>query len=263
MTDMMTTQPGQLQTFDGLLFDEVSNIDNDRDYWFQLRGGNLNLMVDAATPLLGMAIRIRRLSYCDEVAEVYRQAVDEVKTIEVELTEAGYEHAMILAYRYVLCSFVDEAVMSTSWGADSVWAEHSLLTRFHNETWGGEKVFTILSRLQSEPARYKEILEFIYLCLCLGFEGRYRVMENGHQEYQKVVKNLYQLLARQQQQRPQELTSATKHVVATKEHLTKQVPVWSIFAGFGVAWIIIFLGYSLALHSKSMDVIAQLNQILH
>ncbi|WP_328717678.1 DotU family type IV/VI secretion system protein [Halomonas elongata] len=42
----------------------------------------------------------------------------------------------------------------SSWGRQSVWAEHSLLARFHNETWGGEKVFSILARLQHEPHRY-------------------------------------------------------------------------------------------------------------
>ncbi|MFM2484446.1 type IVB secretion system protein IcmH/DotU [Celerinatantimonas yamalensis] len=253
----------QLQSFDGLLFDEVSNIDNDQDYWFQLRGHNINSMIDAATPLLGMAMRIRRLSHCDHVEAIYSQAVDEVKAIEVELTEAGYEHALILAYRYILCTFVDESVMITSWGADSIWAEHSLLTRFHNETWGGEKVFTILSRLQSEPTRYKAILEFIYLCLSLGFQGRYRVMENGHQEYQKVSQHLYQMLAHLQDQPPSHLTQASEHVVTTRDKLSKQVPIWSIFAGFGLLWIAIFIGYSFALHHQSVDVLAHLNQILH
>ncbi|MFM2480440.1 type IVB secretion system protein IcmH/DotU [Celerinatantimonas sp. YJH-8] len=263
MTDLLTVGSRELQSFDGLLFDEVRNIDKDQDYWFQLRGENINPMIDAATPLLGMAVRIRRLSFCEQVDAVYRQAVDEVKAIEVELTEAGYEHAVILAYRYVLCSFVDEAVMNTAWGADSIWAEHSLLTRFHNETWGGEKVFTILSRLIGEPTRYQQLLEFIYLCLSLGFEGRYKVMDNGHQEYQKVIRNLYQTLARLRDEEPGPLTSPTDHVVATQQKLGKQLPLWSVFAGFGVFWVLIFIGYSLALHEKSVDVLAQLNQILH
>ncbi|MEF1219631.1 DotU family type IV/VI secretion system protein, partial [Photobacterium damselae] len=101
--------------FDGVLFDNAKNINQDQDFWFKLRGNNINALIDAATPLLGMSLRIRNLSHCDNIDEIYHQSVEEIKAIEVELTEAGYEHAVILAYRYVLCSFIDEAVMSTPW----------------------------------------------------------------------------------------------------------------------------------------------------
>src|SRR5690606_16607892 len=107
----------------------------------------------------------------------------------------GYDRPSLLAYRYVLCSFIDEAVMGTSWGQQSHWAGHSLLARFHNETWGGEKVFSILFRLQQEPRRYRDMLAFIYLCLCLGFEGRYKVLPQGRDEYEKIVRAIGDQLA--------------------------------------------------------------------
>lgn len=248
--------------YDDLLFDNVNNINQDQDFWFQLRGNSINLFIDAATPLLGMALRIRLLGSCDNIEDIYHQAVEEIKAIEVEVTEAGYEHAVILAYRYILCSFTDEAVMSTSWGADSAWAEHSLLTRFHNETWGGEKVFSILSRLEAEPERYKDLLTFIYLCLTLGFEGRYKVMNNGKEAFDKVFASLYEILRRLKDKEPQPLTSATELVAAKKYKLTKQIPLWTIFAGFSLSWLAIFIVYSVLLNNKSIDVLTQLNHIL-
>lgn len=36
-----------------LLFDDVEKINHDQDYWFQLRGDNPNVLIDAATPLFG------------------------------------------------------------------------------------------------------------------------------------------------------------------------------------------------------------------
>ncbi|CZF81704.1 type IV secretion protein DotU [Grimontia sp. AD028] len=262
MAEMYIDAPDKERHYDHLLFDEATNIDADQDYWFKLRGDNINPLIDAATPLLGMALRVRKLSECHNVETIYKQAVEEVKAIEVELTEKGYDHAVILAYRYVLCSFVDEAIMSTPWGADSVWAEHSLLTRFHNETWGGEKVFTILSRLESEPERYKSLLEFIFLCLTLGFEGRYKVMEKGREEYEKVITKLHQLLRQLDDNEQVSLTSAANNVVSTKYRLSKQVPVWTIFAGFITLLAVVFTGYSIALSNKTSSVLEQLNQLL-
>lgn len=248
--------------FSGLLHDDVEQINHDQDYWFQLRGSVSNPLIDAATPLLGLSLRVRQLSECDNIKAIYAQTIEEIKTIEIELTEQGFEHAVLMAYRYILCTFLDEAVMGTAWGASTVWAEHSMLSRFHNETWGGEKVFTILKRLESEPQQYKPLLEFIYQCLVLGFEGKYRVIESGQLEREKVISQLHKLINQDPEVDISHLTSATEHVVRSKYKLSKQIPLWSVFAGFILLWGGTFLVYSYLLHVKTSDVIEQLKQIL-
>ena len=87
---------------------------------FQLRGLEGNRLTDAATPLLGLVIRIRRLADFGAVESLYQQVVDEVAAIDRELVEQGYERPTVVAYRYVLCAFIDEAVLGTDWGAHSV-----------------------------------------------------------------------------------------------------------------------------------------------
>lgn len=256
-------QPLTEQQLDNILFDEVRNIDADKKYWFQLRGDNINQLIDAAAPLMGMVFRVRKLAVLEDVQTLYNNTVDDIMAIEAELTESNFDRAIILAYRYVLCSFIDEAVMSTPWGSNSVWVEHSLLTRFHNETRGGEKVFSILQRLETEPANYRELLEFIYLCLCLGFEGRYKVVMNGSQELEKIVNRLYEILKHLRDEEPELLCNATGHVVNTKFQIDRQMPIWTIFAGFTVMLTMIFIFYSILLTNKSADVLDQLFQILN
>ena len=53
--------------------------------------------------------------------------------------------------------------MTSPWGGQSMWASQSMLAYFHNETWGGEKFFAILSRAMMEGEKFQELLEFIYL----------------------------------------------------------------------------------------------------
>ncbi|WPC76861.1 type IVB secretion system protein IcmH/DotU [Vibrio porteresiae] len=250
------------QQYSNLLFDDVEQINYDQDYWFQLRGDNPNILIDAATPLFGLSLRVRSLSDCDNIEQIYQQTIEEIKAIEIELSEKGFEHAILMAYRYILCAFLDEAVMGTEWGSSSVWAEHSMLSRFHNETWGGEKVFTILGRLEDDPKRYQLLLEFIYHCLVLGFEGKYRVIEGGHVERERVIARLHDMLSGLEEKPLEALTSATDHVVQSKYKLSTQLPIWSVFAGFVVLWIGVFIGYTYLLHEKTSDVLNQLNQIL-
>ena len=70
---------------------------------------------------------------------------------------------------------LDEAVLSTPWGAQSEWAQHPLLVALHREAWGGEKFFEMLDRISQDPARYIDLMELQYLCLAFGFAGKYQV----------------------------------------------------------------------------------------
>lgn len=253
--------------FSDLLFAEeqphngVSGSDFGNDQ-FQLRGLEDNRLTDAATPLLGLVIRIRRLAEFGAVESLYQQVVDEVTAIDRELIEQGYERPTVVAYRYVLCAFIDEAVLGTDWGAHSVWSQHSLLSRFHNETWGGEKVFAILARMEQEPVRYNDMLAFIYLCLCLGFEGRYKVMENGRDEYEQILRGLHeQLQSLRAGSDPESLADAQRNVTPARNRLRSGLPLWGIAGLFAVAMVGIYSLYNIALEERIRDVLSVLEQL--
>lgn len=241
-----TVQPGML--------------DGDEALVFRLRGYSLNPLVDAASPLFGLVIRVRQLEWLGDSEALYRQVVEEIRSIDIELTEQGYDRPTVLAYRYVLCSFVDEAVMSTSWGAQSDWAEHSLLARFHDETWGGEKVFSILARLQQEPQRYEELLTFIYVCLCLGFEGRYRIQPERHDEYQRIVKALGDQLSSLHETSEEALTDPERHVTRSRWNSRGEFPVWMIVGLFAVVSVGLYLAMSWSLGQQASEVSALVAQ---
>ncbi len=232
------------------------------DTQFQLHGHHQNRLVDGANGMLGLVLRVRRLADFNRVEELYQQVVDDIATLDRELVEQGYERATVVAYRYVLCAFIDEAVLGADWGAHSVWSQQSLLSRFHNETWGGEKVFAILSRMQQEPTRYRDMLEFIYLCLCLGFEGRYKVMTNGRDEYEQIIRGLHDLLQTQTgDTSTQPLTEPLTHVTPARNRFRNGLPVWGIAGVFVVVMAGVYSLYNIALNERIKDVLSVLEQL--
>ncbi|MEI7065586.1 type IVB secretion system protein IcmH/DotU [Dickeya chrysanthemi] len=244
-----------------LLYDNARQLDMDSDYWFRLRGQSINPMIDAVTPLLGMVERVRQLSEYDGVAELYQRVQSEIQAIEQELHSHGYENGVILSFRYILCTFIDEAVMGREWGGQSVWSAHSLLTRFHNETWGGEKVFVLLEKLLDDPVRYRDILEFIYLCLCLGFEGRYRVMTQGREELDRVVRRLHDTL-RPEPEHPPTVFHLNLGQQSSRYHLRKQISLRALFLGLCVVMAVAFGLYHYQLTNQTQDVLRQLGELL-
>ena len=245
-----------------LLFDHAQQLDLDSDYWFRLRGQSINPMIDAVTPLLGLVQRVRQLTRYARVPELYQRVVTEIQAIEQELTAHGYETGVVLSFRYILCTFIDEAVMGREWGSQSEWSEHSLLTRFHTETWGGEKVFVLLARLQEDPVRYRDILEFIYLCLCLGFEGRYKVMSQGRDEFERMVRQLHRQLREGAQDPSPRVFHLDLGRQASRYQLPRQWSLRTLCLGSALVLALIFGLYHHQLDNQTQDVLRQLGELL-
>ncbi len=210
----------------------------------------INPLVAAANPLLGLATSLRQQAHHPDPAGLRETLVQAIALFESRAQAAGVVHSELLAARYALCTFLDEAAASTPWG-EPVWAQRSLLVQFHNEAWGGEKFFLLLGKLAERPQEHRTLLELFYLILALGFEGRYRVLPNGHAQLAGIRERLAQLLARQRGAIERELSpqwrSDAGHAPAQRERL----PPWVFAALAALALALVYAGLSFALNRQS------------
>src|SRR5690348_1824061 len=101
----------------------------------------LNPLVQAASPLLLLAGRLRGTMSMPDQHGLKRHALDEIRRFETAARNGGVASEVVLAARYVICAAIDEAVLSTPWGVQSEWQQQPLLMALHKEVWGGEKFF--------------------------------------------------------------------------------------------------------------------------
>lgn len=182
---------------------------------FQLRGAFSNQMIDAAMPLFGLVMRLRKQESHRDIPFLYNAVYNQINAIVEEMRRYDYEPAQLQAHSYALCLYIDEAVMSTPWGKSSLWSQKPLLSVFHHETWGGEKIFTVLSRMMQEPKRYQDVLEFIYLCLCLGLRGKYGIDPKGDEALQALILKLREIIL--ELRGPPRTSSATRWPTSPRE----------------------------------------------
>ena len=213
----------------------------------QLHGVGLNPLVRAANPLLDLVPPLRRMASHPDVEALRMQLIQAIKTFETSAKAAHVNHDQIAAARYALCTLRDETISSTPWGGGGVWASRSLLVAFHNEAFGGEKFFLILQKLSQSPKDNVDALELMYLCLALGLEGRYRVIDNGRSQLDALRERLQQLIAQQKTSVETELSPHWKGATGKGEPLWRMVPVWIMAAGAAVILILLqlFLGHRL------------------
>ncbi|MDF3831472.1 type IVB secretion system protein IcmH/DotU [Cupriavidus basilensis] len=245
-----------------IAFDTVELLDYDVDLAFQLRGHSVNPLVDAAMPLFGLVIRLRRLKAYAHVDALHATIHDQISAIDEEVRRHNYDIATLRAYRYALCSFVDDAVLDTPWGANSVWTERSLLSIFQNETWGGEKFFTVLARMQMEPEQYRDVLEFKYFCLCLGFRGKYGLQHNQEESLNAIILKLHRILRQLRGEPPEQLTDAQANVASQRYRISRQWPAWSPWALVAGVLLSVYALFAVRLGHTSELVLRSLDGIL-
>jgi type VI secretion system protein ImpK len=196
-------------------------------------------IVAAAVPILVLIAQLRDAVDFADVQTLRQEVVHQIQKFEERAVKFGAKASDVMAARYVLCSLVDETVMTTPWGSASNWSENSLLNRFHNETWGGEKVFQILERVKAEPKKHLALLKLIDVALSLGFEGMHRVVEGGRDRLADLRAELGQLIASYEPAPKPELSEDWQGV-SQRRRLTLYIPLWVVFAVVGLALVALY-----------------------
>lgn len=241
----------------------LSELSLKEHYALPLRGNNINKMIDAATPLLGMILRLKEINADTMPDKLYSQVVTDIQSAEQLLREEHYESGVIVSFRYVLCTFIDEIALAHGWGSSNSWLNKSLLAHFHTETWGGEKVYILLDKLMSEPRRYKDILEFMYLCFALGFRGRYKI-NNHNGEFEAIFKRLYDLLLTLKDNKSSSIVLyQTDEQGGSAYALAKKLTARKIFIIASCVLAIIYAIYFFKLEYQSDVILEQLNNLLN
>jgi type VI secretion system protein ImpK len=223
---------------------------------FIAAGGNPILR--SAMPLLVLAGRLRGQIANADVESLRRQCTQEIRAFEDRLRRANVPAEDVLAARYAMCTVIDEAVLNTPWGAQSTWSGCSLLVTFHREARGGEKFFHILDRLQVEPQRYLGLLELWYVCLAVGFEGRYRLDERGANRLAEIRRDLYTRIGGLRGRPDAELSPHWQGVEDRRNAMVRRVPLWVAAA----AAVAVLLGVYLYFDSRLNERVLPLNASL-
>ncbi len=218
----------------------------------------INPLVAAASSLLGLAIRLKNRASHSDVEGLHSRVVNEVKKFERAALNSGASPEAVRAARYALCATVDDLVLNTPWGSRSLWTSRSMVGTFHNELSGGERFYDILSHLEKNPGSNTDVLELMYLCLTLGFEGRYRIEHRGSSEHGQIRDGLFRVIRGNRGEFERELSPHWMGVDAGHRPLTSYVPVWVVGAIAAGLLTLTFMGVSYALSVPAEITEAQL-----
>lgn len=219
-----------------------------------------NPLVAAANGVLNLVGRLRVTARVDDLEELSRGLAAEVRAFEARALASGVGREEVIGARYCLCTVVDEAAAQTPWGSQGNWSAHSLLVQFHNETWGGEKFYQLLARLAKDPKRHHDLIEFLYFCTALGFEGQFRVVENGVSQLETLRRRVASILDGVTGERDRRLSPHWQGV-AGQEEPWRLLPPWVVAVVCAVLAFLVFAYLTFSLAGRSDLTFARLTAL--
>lgn len=220
-----------------------------------------NPLIKAANPLLNAIPQLRNSVGNVDISTLKQQLIDEVRRFEVRGQRAGLTHEVLIGARYCLCTALDESISLTPWGKSSVWSRSGLLVTFHNEAWGGEKFFQLLAKLSQSPKQHLYLLEMIYYCLLFGFEGRYRIIENGRTQLETLKQRLLQLIRTARGNYMPALSPNPVDLPVQTKPWKPMIPLWACAALAGFLACLWFISLNWRLSDLTSPLLTQIYQV--
>ncbi len=221
--------------------------------------GGLTPLVGAANPILAAVPQIRHALRHPDPAGLRARLREQLGAFERAARAAQVPEERLAAARFALCALVDDSAAATPWGRE--WGGRGLLAEVEGESASIDAFFDRLDQALQSPADNRELLEFFYICLALGFEGRYRRGEGGRQALAQVRAKLYEQLALQNPGGPPELSVHWRGAGVRARRVPGGLALWALSSACALVLAGLYFGYSVALGSRSDPVARELARL--
>ncbi|CAA0095014.1 Uncharacterised protein [BD1-7 clade bacterium] len=153
-----------------------------------------NPVIAAARPLMNWGVYLHRQKECISVNVVFDDINQRLDDFVRRLDKLGMPPGSTSAAHFMLCAFIDEMVLSSSWGIRSQWAEQGLVLKHYQTINGGNRFFDIVDNHMADVGRYQRTLELVFLLLCAGYQGKYRTMKTAEPELANMRQRMFHAL---------------------------------------------------------------------
>jgi type VI secretion system protein ImpK len=168
--------------------------------------------------------------------ERVRQFLDEFERGAKRLNTSADD---IFAAKYAFCAALDELILTSGFSIRQTWERQPLQLAFFGDQLAGENFFVKLEELRAHGATRLQVLEVFYMCLLLGFRGKF--MLEGQEKLSYLVARVGDEIAHFKGKR----TSFAPHWQAPdniRNALRSEVPVWVFVSTFALLGLLAFLG---------------------
>ena len=209
-------------------------------------------LADLCGELLAFALQLKKSADPGD-AEAMRQKIDEqFRALETKARQCDVPQEDVQQAKYGIAAFIDEMILTSSWPIKESWADKPLQLAYFNDFSAGEEFYNKIDALRG--AKKNAVLEVYYLCLALGFRGKYVDLQG--MEKKKVLMDTMLREIRGTAPAPGAPTlSPGWQPPDALPGIVKNFPAWFVAAACGLAVILLFILLSTLLGSSAERVV--------
>jgi len=169
-----------------------------------------------------------------------------------------FSSKIVQVSKFALASFVDETVLINNFPMRNEWERNPLQLEYFGEQLAGNKFFEKLDSMLKQIEVTQDAVEIYYVCMLLGFKGRYAVYEQ--EKLLAIMQETANALVKVGKIKPVELSPnwlANDQPAPPKK---RGMPVWAkigAMAGLGLA-VVVYLVMFLMSSSFLQDAVSGL-----
>ncbi len=153
-----------------------------------------------------------------------------------------FNHKVVRVSKFALASFVDETVLTNNFHLKDEWEKYPLQLEYFGEQLAGNKFFEKLEAMLKQMKVTADAVEVYYVCMLLGFKGRYAVYEQD--KLLSIMQKTANALVKAGKIVPTELSPnwlATDQPAPPKKG---GMPIWAKISAFGglALGLVIYMG---------------------
>lgn len=185
-------------------------------------------------------------------ADVLRQRIKRLlEKAGQDAARAGASHEDVQAAKFALVAFIDETILSSDWPQKDHWLARPLQLEIYDRYDAGEEFFVKLDEFRAGRSLRAEVLEVYYLCMALGFKGRYQL--HDQERLRLLIEETYAELKRSPGMAAGVLSIHGKPRDQVATEVKSKLPAWIVAVGAAILGLIIYLGMSFYISGAATD----------
>ena len=130
---------------------------------------------DIASECFILILQLRATNDYGSASILKSRVIEMFDKFENNARRIGIDNEKVRLAKFALVAFLDETIISSEWAEKNEWLAEPLQIKLFDTFNAGEEFFTNMSSLRQRTSANKDILEIFYLCLSLGFKGKYQL----------------------------------------------------------------------------------------
>lgn len=206
--------------------------------------------------ILVVASEFKHASNLGDPETLRRRMARYFSELDRQARETNIDSEDVRDARFALAALLDEMIIAS--GLQS-WQANPLAVEYFNTWVAGDEFFKKIEELRSRAHTKAGVLEVYYLCLALGFKGRYSLV--SPERLKILMDEIYQDLTYHKER---ETETLSPHWQRSDEFFQKvsTIPLWAIIGcGIGIA-VLIMLVFRAFLGGSVNEVVTSLKEFL-